>query len=97
VAESRGEAGNLSLHYSDTARRTARVYEDFVVRQGGKEVLLRRLYNQVLSKWWYRAGRELMRAHRRAEAADCFRRSLSWRFHTKAWLRLAQIRLARAA
>ena len=97
LAPRRGEADNLSLHYSDKFRRTASVYDNFIERQGGKEVLPRRLYGPLLSKWWYRAGRELMRAGRTSEARDCFRRSTNRCFWNKAWLRLAQTYVARAA
>jgi glycosyltransferase involved in cell wall biosynthesis len=97
LAAQRGEASNLSLHYDDKFRRTARVYEEFVVHQGGDRVLERSLYRRVLSRWWYLAGRELWQAGQVAEARDCFRRSTRWRRWNKAWLKLGQTYLARAA
>jgi glycosyltransferase involved in cell wall biosynthesis len=96
LARSRGEAGNLSLRYTDQLRTAARVFEEFVMHHGGKDALPRRVYQRSVSKLWYRAGRELMRTRRYTEARECFQRSTSWRRYNKAWLRLAQIRLARA-
>jgi glycosyltransferase involved in cell wall biosynthesis len=97
VAESRGEAGNLSVRYSDKCRRAARIYDDLVRYQGGKDVLPRPLCARVCSRCWYRAGRELMRLGRAGEARECFQHSAHWRFWNKAWLRIAQSYLSRAA
>lgn len=97
LAEQRGEAGNLSLHYGDKFRRTAEVYEEFVLQHGGSQILPRPLVRRVLSRWWYLAGRELWRAGRIDEARDCYRRSTTWRTCNKAWLRWGQTYLPRAA
>jgi glycosyltransferase involved in cell wall biosynthesis len=95
-AERRGEAPHLSLLFPDKCRRAAEVYENFVVRQGGSAVLDRRFYRQVLSKWWYWAGRELLRCGSPVEARECFVKSTRWRFWNKAWWRIGQTYLPRA-
>ena len=47
----------------------------------------------ILASYWYRAGKELLKAGRPADARACFSRSTSYRFWNKAWLRLGWSRL----
>jgi glycosyltransferase involved in cell wall biosynthesis len=83
--------GNLSHKFRDNYRRWAEIYEDFVVRGGGRRAVRPRVYRRLLGTLWYRAGRELARAGSVGEARDCYQASLRWNsMNFKAWHRLAR-------
>jgi glycosyltransferase involved in cell wall biosynthesis len=85
----RGQTTHLSEKYSDNQRRWAQIYDNFIVRKGGKQVVPRRLYTRTLANRWNRAGQQLMQAGRTSEARRCLRRSLGWRpWRSNAWLQL---------
>ncbi len=86
----RSEADNLSGAFHDNHRRWAQVYEDFVVRAGGRKVLDKAYCRRMLAGRWYRAGRELMRGQRNREATECFQQSLKWSRWNRSWLRIMQ-------
>lgn len=93
-----GEQPNLSGTMPDSQRRWARIFEEFILEQGGERVLDARVYQAVLSQRWKNAARQLMRAGRTTEARDCLQRSLQWQFwKPKLWFQLAQTYLRRAA
>lgn len=93
-----GEEKNLSSKYGDCWRRWALILEDFVCNHGDQEAIGAKFYRVSLAYYWYRAGRQLMRAGLVDQAHHCFSRSLSWRFwRHKTWFRLAQTFRLRAA
>jgi len=98
IDESRGEEQHLSSKYLDRWRRWAEIYERFIVDLGGDQVLPRSFYGPHLGRWWYRAGREMLRCGQTDEARHCLRRAISWHpIYHKSWLRLTQAYLPRAA
>ncbi len=91
----RGEEENLSEKFGDSCRRWALIHEKFICQSIGKQYLDRNVCRNRLAYYWYRAGRQLMRAKRVDEAQQCFRRSLTWRFwQGNTWFRLAQTLLS---
>ena len=87
----RGEEENLSEKFGDSCRRWALIHEKFIHQTTGKQYLNRNVCRNRLAYYWYRAGRQLMRAKRVDEAQQCFRRSLTWRFwQGNTWFRMAQ-------
>ncbi len=90
-----GEQGNLSSHFPDGQRMWAEIHEDFVISGKGAAVLKENEYAPMLSKYWYLAGRELLRHGRTDEAKSCFRKATKWRFRWKAWLKLIMLVMLR--
>jgi len=97
IARERGEETHLGERLADSNIIWARILEDFIDNAGGHEVVDRQLYTRVLAKRWYRAGRRMVKAGHIKESRICFRCSSRWRTINKAWLRLAQTYLPRAA
>lgn len=97
VTLDRREDPHLGDRRADSALIWARVLEEFIVHSGGHEIVARQVYSRALASRWYRAGRQMMKAGRIEEGRTCLRRSSCWRTINKAWWRLAQSYLSRAA
>ncbi len=83
--------GHLSQKFPDQFRTWAGVYDDFILRGGGKRVLRIAEIRQTLGPAWYAAGRELMASCRPVEARRCFLKSLRWQpANLKTWKWLAR-------
>ncbi len=72
--------GHLRSKYHDYLRRWALIYEDCINNFGGREHISKDTYGALLSWRWFVAGAQLLRHGKIAEANDCFRRSLAWKF-----------------
>lgn len=84
-----GEEGSLSRRYSDNHRRWALVYEDFLGSRDGVRYQRDPEIRKNVARFWYRAGRELVKNGYPADAYRCFMRSLRWyRWNWKNWLNL---------
>jgi len=87
---------NLSERFTDNFRRWARVYQGFFAQVRGQSAVAAQTYRPLLSKLWYRAGRELSRGGCLQDACDCYRAAIQWDVcNYKAWQHLAQSTLYR--
>jgi hypothetical protein len=80
VALGRGEAGHLSESHGDRFVQWAKIREQFVLRGPGRGHIRPAVYRRKLSSNWLEAASELEALGRTAEAAQCLRRALCWRF-----------------
>ena len=86
-----GAEGHLSEKFHDRFRTWARVYENFILHDGGKRALPSAEIRRTLGPAWYAAGRELMDRDRPAEARRCFLASVRWNpWSYKTWKWLAR-------
>ncbi len=74
------EAGHIRDDHADAQRRWAEIYEKFL----RAEKTSRRACEQILTRRWFVAGRDLDQLGRTADARDCYRKALAWR---PGWLR----------
>jgi hypothetical protein len=77
LAESLGDAANLSGLFHDNRRTWAHLYETFFVTHGRK-FLRRRACRRLLARAWYQAGCELAAHGVPGDAASCFCKALAW-------------------
>jgi glycosyltransferase involved in cell wall biosynthesis len=88
-AAGRREETNLSRRHEDAYRKWAFSYEriyEYLSDELPSESLAR--LHRPLAVYWYRAGKQLERLRRHAEADFCYQRALGWqRLFVRAWYR----------
>ncbi len=88
VAEARQEAEQNSKRYADRRLIRARMLDQFIMRDGGREALPERAWRRRLGRTWHTAGKQLAALGRKPEARDCFRRAAEvYPAHLRARLR----------
>lgn len=94
---SNGEEANLSLKYADRKRRWAQIRERFIFRQGGRELVPRRVYRRALARSWHKTAGDYEMQGRYALAAACYRKAVSYRpLHVASWWRYAKLPITKA-
>jgi glycosyltransferase involved in cell wall biosynthesis len=77
-AETKGEAGALSHHYSDRRYRRAMYMEKFLFEKGGASVIDDRIWRRHLGAMWFKAGKQLAKLGRKDQARDCFTKAVKY-------------------
>ena len=85
---SSGDSDHLCRSYRNYEERWAQVFDDLAHKESLSRFLPARELNRQLARRWYRAAKQWAKHGDSARAADCFRRSLSYRKNLAAWLRL---------
>lgn len=88
-----GEHDHLHRAIPAHAEIWATIYEDFVERGGGRQVLPPRFCDDQLARRWYRAGRNWGHQGYWNRARHCYQHSLRYRFRPKTWLHMAWAQL----
>jgi len=84
------EAAQQSKRFADRRLVRARMLDQFIMRDGGREAVRSGVWRRRLGRMWHTAGRQLAGLGRTAEARDCFRRAVEvcpWhlRARVRAW------------
>ncbi|MFT3806229.1 glycosyltransferase family A protein [Arenimonas sp.] len=83
-----GDSDHLCRSYRNYEERWAQVFDDLAHKESLSRFLPVRELNRQLARRWYRAAKQWAKHGDPARAADCYRRSLSYRKNFAAWLRL---------
>jgi glycosyltransferase involved in cell wall biosynthesis len=89
IAPGLGQQNNISRQNPENNLVWARIFDSFYQGRELAAIIPPDEASRQLARRWYRAGRQLAKNGRPAEALDCYRRSCHWRRWNKSWLRLA--------
>ena len=76
LVETLGEDQQNSIRNAANRLSLAQMFEQFFLREGGREVLPERVWRRRLGRAWLTAGRQLEKLGRRDEARECFRKAI---------------------
>lgn len=85
---SSGDSDHLCRNYRNYEERWAQVFDDLAHKESLSRFLPARELNRQLARRWYRAAKQWAKHGDPVRAADCYRRSLSYRKNIATWLRL---------
>ena len=83
-----GDSDHLCRSYRNYEERWAQVFDDLAQKESLTRFMPANELNRQLARRWYRAGKQWAKHGDPTRAADCYRRSLSYRRSLATWLRL---------